>query len=176
MNSDVLLIKQARFDSNQCIARKDVAGVSKYWIKDFVQIAGDGSFTKGKTNIAAEWKYMFSKSSPVFERLPDVVTVSASGTQAWEQGTWNYKNDKYHGNYAAMWRKVNGSWFTQSELYVSLNELIRSIDPQYQLSFCFACFLLRVCFSNLRKIIDGNVWLDDALLEKFCQDLHVFPA
>lgn len=121
MNSDISAIQQARFDSNYCISRKDVPGVSKYWMKDFVQIAGDGSFSKGKTNIAAEWTYMFSKSSPLFERIPETITISANGTQAWEQGSWNYKNDKHHGNYAAMWRKVKGSWLTQSELYVSLN-------------------------------------------------------
>ncbi|MNJ93988.1 hypothetical protein D3C87_116750 [compost metagenome] len=53
MNStDTLLIKQARLDSNSCIAKKDVAGVSKHWMKDFVQIAGDGSYTIGKAKIA----------------------------------------------------------------------------------------------------------------------------
>lgn len=122
MNStDTLLIKQARLDSNACIAKKDVAGVSKYWMKDFVQIAGDGSYTIGKAKIAADWKYMFSNSSPLFERIPDTITISNGGDTAWESGTWNYKNDKYHGNYAATWRKVNGTWLTQNELYVSLN-------------------------------------------------------
>ena len=122
MNStDTLIIKQARLDSNSCIAKKDVDGVSKHWMKDFVQIAGDGSYTIGKAEIAADWKYMFSNSSPLFERIPDTITISKGGDTAWESGTWNYKNDKYHGNYAATWRKVNGTWLTQNELYVSLN-------------------------------------------------------
>jgi len=122
MNSpEALLIKQARLDSNNCIAKKDVDGVSKYWLDDFVQIAGDGSHTIGKAEIAADWKYMFSKSSPLFERIPETIMISKSGDLAWENGKWNYKNDKYHGNYAAMWRKIKGKWLTQSELYVSLN-------------------------------------------------------
>lgn len=122
MNSpEALLIKQARLDSNNCIAKKDVDGVSKYWLDDFVQIAGDGSHTVGKAEIAADWKYMFSKSSPLFERIPETIVISKSGDLAWENGKWNYKNAKYHGNYAAMWRKVKGKWLTQSELYVSLN-------------------------------------------------------
>lgn len=122
MNSaEALLIRQARLDSNDCIAKKDVKGVAKYWMKDFVQIAGDGSHTIGKNNIMSDWTFMFSKSSPLFERLPDQIVISDSGDKAWEKGTWNYKNDKYHGNYAAMWRKIKGKWFTQSELYVSLN-------------------------------------------------------
>jgi len=114
-------IKAARLDSNACILKKDVAGVAKYWLNDFVQIAGDGSHTQGKTQLIKDWKYMFAQSSPVFERIPDAVKISEGGDLAWEQGTWNYKTAPYRGNYAAMWRKVNGKWLTQSELYVSLD-------------------------------------------------------
>lgn len=120
-STDILQIKQARFDSNSCIAKKDVAGVSKYWMKDFVQIAGDGSCTIGKAQIASDWTDMFSYSSPLFERIPENITLSERGDTAWENGTWKYKNDVYYGNYAAMWRKIRGKWLTQNELYVSLN-------------------------------------------------------
>jgi ketosteroid isomerase-like protein len=116
------LIRQYRLDSNACIAKRDVDGVSKYWMSDFVQVAGDGSHTIGKAIIAADWKYMFSQSSPVFERLPDEIVVGEAGDLAWEKGKWVYKNDKYWGNYSAMWRKVKGKWLTQCELYVSLNK------------------------------------------------------
>ena len=87
--SEELIIRQARLDSNSCIANKNVAGVSKYWLPDFVQIAGDGSSTLGKQQIEADWKYMFSKSSPLFERLPELIRISESGDLAWETGTWN---------------------------------------------------------------------------------------
>lgn len=121
ISEEALIIRQARLDSNACIARKDVDGVAKYWMKDFVQIAGDGSHTKGKAQITADWKFMFSKSSPLFERIPESIVISQSGDLAWESGKWNYKTDPFYGNYAAMWRKVNGKWLTQNELYVSLN-------------------------------------------------------
>ncbi|MEJ2883028.1 YybH family protein [Pedobacter sp. GR22-6] len=119
--SEELIIRQARQDSNTCIANRDVAGVSKYWLPDFIQVAGDGSHTVGKKQIIADWKFMFSQSSPAFERLPDLIKVSQSGDLAWETGTWNYKTAPFYGNYSAMWRKVKGSWLTQCELYVSLN-------------------------------------------------------
>ena len=119
--SEELIIRQARLDSNTCIANKNVAGVSKYWLPDFVQIAGDGSSTLGKQQIEADWKYMFSKSSPLFERLPELIRISESGDLAWETGTWNYKTAPLYGNYSAMWRKKGGKWMTQCELYVSLN-------------------------------------------------------
>ena len=120
--NDVVLIEQSRFDSNACILRKDVDGVSKYWMSDFIQIAGDGSSSTGKDLIAADWKYMFAHSTPVFERIPEEIIIAESGDMAWERGKWDYKNDKYYGNYAAMWRKVKGKWLTQTELYVSLNK------------------------------------------------------
>ena len=120
--NEALLIERSRLDSNACILKKDVDGVSKYWLPDFSQIAGDGSHSVGKDLIATDWKYMFTHSTPVFERIPEEITVAESGDMAWERGRWEYKKDRYYGNYAAMWRKVKGKWLTQTELYVSLNK------------------------------------------------------
>lgn len=118
---DAEKIRQNRLASNKAILKKDVAGVSAFWLPDFVQVAGDGSHTVGKANITADWKYMFTHSSPVFERIPFDIQISESGDSAWEQGTWAYTNEKFRGNYAAMWRKTKGRWLTQCELYVSLD-------------------------------------------------------
>ena len=123
MNSlkDAEIIKQSRMSSNAAILKKDVEAVSKYWLPDFVQVAGDGSHTVGKAQIVADWKYMFAHTSPIFQRLPLEVIISDSGDKAWEQGTWSYKEEGYRGNYSAMWRKIKGKWLIQCELYVSLN-------------------------------------------------------
>ena len=121
VNEDILSIKKARTASNEAIKRKDASGVSAYWLPDFIQIAGDGSHTVGREKIAKDWKRMFLNSSPVFERLPDDIIIAESGNIAWEKGTWAYKDEVYKGNYSAMWRKNNGRWLTQCELYVSLH-------------------------------------------------------
>ena len=118
---DILSIKNARQASNAAIKRKDVAGVIYHWLPDFVQIAGDGSHTIGREKIAKDWRQMFSHSSPVFERLPEDIHIAASGNIAWEKGNWAYKDENYFGNYSAMWRKKDGRWLTQCELYVSLH-------------------------------------------------------
>lgn len=120
-NEDVIYIYQAREKSNAAIEKKDVKTVSSFWLADFVQIAGDGSHTKGKKKIVADWNNMFAHSSPVFERLPDEIKIAANGKFAWEKGRWAYKTDPFYGNYTAMWRKVEGRWMTKCELYVSLN-------------------------------------------------------
>ena len=121
INKDILSIKNARATSNEAIKRKDVKGISMFWLPDFIQIAGDGSHTLGKVKIEREWKHMFSQSSPVFERLPEEIFIAASGHIAWERGTWAYKEENYFGNYSAMWQKENGKWFTKCEHYVSLH-------------------------------------------------------
>lgn len=120
-NKDAALIYQAREMSNAAIAKKDVKTVSSFWADNFVQIAGDGSHTKGKKKIIEDWNYMFAHGRPVFERLPDEISIAESGDYAWEKGRWIYKTDPFYGNYSAMWKKVNGKWMTQCELYVSLN-------------------------------------------------------
>jgi len=120
-NQDIIEIKQSRLASNAAIKRKDVAGVSSYWLPNFVQIAGDGSHSIGQVKIAKDWKRMFSNSSPVFERIPDEILIAESGNIAWEKGAWRYYNEEYFGTYSAMWRKINGKWLTQCELYVSLH-------------------------------------------------------
>jgi len=120
-NEDVLCIHRARETSNQAIANKEVKTVSSFWLDDFVQIAGDGSHTKGKKKITSDWNYMFSNGSPLFERLPEEIIIADNGKYAWEKGHWHYKTDPFHGTYSAMWRKVRGKWMTQCEMYVSLN-------------------------------------------------------
>lgn len=121
IKNDVSIIKTSRLASNAAILNKDVAGVSKFWLSDFVQVAGDGSHTIGKSRIVSDWKEMFASSNPIFKRLPEHIVIAESGLIAWEQGEWDYPVEGYFGNYSAMWRKVKGVWLTQCELYVSLH-------------------------------------------------------
>lgn len=119
--NEISKIRQSRLASNEAILKKDVIGVSKFWLADFVQVAGDGSHSVGKSQIIADWKEMFATSSPVFRRLPEEIIIAKTGLIAWEQGKWDYPKEGYQGNYSAMWRKVKGEWNTQCELYVSLH-------------------------------------------------------
>jgi ketosteroid isomerase-like protein len=118
---EVEIIKQSRLASNAYILKKDVQGVSQFWLDDFLQIAGDGSYTVGKTQIIKDWRYMFKYSSPIFERLPIEIQISESGDKAWEKGRWQYTNEKFKGNYSATWHKIKGIWLTKCEHYVSLD-------------------------------------------------------
>ncbi|PSK87415.1 YybH family protein [Taibaiella chishuiensis] len=114
-------IREARKTSNAAISKLDVAGVAQYWMDNIVVISGEGGQYAGKKLLMKVWKEMFAAQAVIFERLPSEIRIGEGGILAWEQGIWRCTNDPMHGNYAAMWRKINGKWMTQSELFVALD-------------------------------------------------------
>lgn len=118
---EIANIRLSRQNSNAAIAGGDVAGVAAYWMDDMIVISGEGGQYVGKDVLIEVFTEMFSSNPPVFERIPTEIIIGESGILAWETGTWNYKTAKFRGRYSAMWRKVKGSWLTQSELFVSLD-------------------------------------------------------
>jgi ketosteroid isomerase-like protein len=120
--TDVDIIKSSRLASNTAIARHDIDGMSKYWLPDFVQTIGKGTSLTGKDTIISAWKKLFSTNSKVlYVHSPIDITIGNNGIMAWETGTWTAKNSYSNGgNYSAMWRKIDGEWKLQAELFVSL--------------------------------------------------------
>jgi ketosteroid isomerase-like protein len=122
---DIATIKASRAASNAAIARHDIDGISKYWLPDFVQTIGRGSSLTGKDTIMGSWKQLF-RTNPVvlYIRKPIQIIIGDNGVMAWETGTWEAKNSySKGGNYSAMWRKIDGEWKLQAELFVSLKKL-----------------------------------------------------
>lgn len=124
-NQDIAAIKSSRLASNQAIAKHDIDGISKYWLPDFVQTIGRGISTTGKETVIAGWKDLFKTNKTVaYVRTPTTITVGDNRIMAWETGTWVARNSySKGGNYSAMWRKINGVWMLQAELFVSLRKL-----------------------------------------------------
>jgi ketosteroid isomerase-like protein len=118
----VAAIKEARAASNKAIAAHDVDGISRYWLNDFVQVRGNSLHDVGKDTIIASWKKLFMSNPEVsYIRNPDEIIVSENDTLAWETGKWlGIHSYSKGGNYSAMWRKVNGEWKIQAELFVAL--------------------------------------------------------
>ena len=121
-NDDVATIKSNRVASNKAIAKHDVNGISKFWMDDFVQVIGRGTYETGKENIVASWKELFNSSPQIsYVRNPEEIIISDNDTLAWERGKWIGINSySKGGNYAAMWIKRNGNWMLKAELFVSL--------------------------------------------------------
>jgi ketosteroid isomerase-like protein len=119
---DIVIIKTSRGFSNAALARHDIDGMAKYWRPDFVQTIGRGTSITGRDSIISAWKKLFSANSKVlYVRRPVNITIGSNGVMAWETGTWTAKNSYSNGgNYSAMWRKIDGTWKLQAELFVSL--------------------------------------------------------
>lgn len=115
-------IRAARIESNAAIARKDIAGVAKFWMPDFVEIIADGSLLCGKEPVMADWKIMFEISpSTRFERQFQKIEFGRKNEVALEKGILIYTSPfNYRGYYTALWRKVGGVWVTQMENFVSI--------------------------------------------------------
>lgn len=120
-NKDIEMIREARAASNAAIARQDAEGVAKFWMNDIVVISGEGGQYYGRSVLLKTFKKMFASSPATFERQPATIIIAKSGILAWETGNWRYSTGDMYGNYSAMWRKINGKWLTQSELFVSLD-------------------------------------------------------
>jgi len=121
-NADVATIRSYRLASNGAIAKHDLEGMSKYWLDDFVQVIGRGTYETGKENISVSWKALF-KSNPqvVYVRIPEEIIISDNDTMAWETGKWTgIHSYSKGGNYSAMWIKRNAHWMLKAELFVSL--------------------------------------------------------
>lgn len=119
--TEIQNILELRQNSNTAILKCDVPGIARYWMDDIIVISGEGGQYIGKKKLTKIFKGMFISNPPVFERIPSEITIGDSEILAWETGTWNYKTDRFRGNYSAMWRKINGQWLIQSELFVSLD-------------------------------------------------------
>ena len=121
--TDEELIRKARQTSNEAIVNRNVEGVSKFWLGDFVIVRGSGVVEVGKEANAAAWKKIF-KDTPqtYFERNPSEIIISKNNPDlAWEGGTWKgFNTYSKGGRYSAQWKKKNGEWKLQAELYVAL--------------------------------------------------------
>ena len=119
---DDSMIRASRIKTNELIANHDLKGLSRYWLKDYIRIAGNGNVTIGKDSSLAYWdKFFKSQPDVYYKRTTNEVIISENGTLAWESGSWEGFNTKSKGgSYAAMWSKQDNIWKLQSELYVTL--------------------------------------------------------
>ena len=121
---DVAAIKAARIASNKFIGEHDINGLSKFFLDDFVQVRGNATHLTGKDTVLASWKQLFISNPKVsYIRNPTEIIISDNDSLAWETGKWIGINSySKGGNYSAMWRRWNGEWKIQAELFVSLND------------------------------------------------------
>lgn len=117
------LIRKARQSSNEAIVRKDVEGISKFWLDDYVIIRGNGTIEQGKEANKAAWEKIFKETPQTyFERITSEIIISKNNPDlAWESGNWKgFNTYSKGGRYSAQWKKKDGEWKLQAELFVAI--------------------------------------------------------
>ena len=122
---DEQAIRQARERSNAAIARHDLDGIAAAWMSDVHVVSSTSAQTAGKLanreRMAAQFK---NRPDTIYVRKPITIEVYAPWNVASERGewtgTWTEPDGKLEigGTYQAQWRKADGRWLIQAELFV----------------------------------------------------------
>ncbi|WP_205622149.1 YybH family protein [Aestuariibacter salexigens] len=127
--SDEEQIRAVRHASNQALKSLDESLNMTYLSDDVLITTGAGVLLSGKQSLQ-EYIDQLSNKAPMFWiRDTEELVVNKPRGLAWEQGVWRgYMADDLeqntvivHGKYAAQWKKTNGKWLIQSQLFVTLN-------------------------------------------------------
>ena len=125
IQSDEELIRKARQNSNEAIAKRDVEGIIKLWLEEYLVIRGSGVIEHGKEANKTNWMRIFKETPKTyFERIPSEIIISKNNPDmAWESGVWKGFNAySKGGRYSAQWKRKEGDWKIQTELFVALEK------------------------------------------------------
>ncbi len=125
VQGDEQLIRSARDRSNAAIAKHDLEAVAAVWMEDVHVVSSTSAQTAGKAanreRMAAQFK---NRPDTIFVRTPVTIDVYAPWNVAAERGEWTGKWTEpdgalaIGGTYQAQWRKIDGRWLLQGELFV----------------------------------------------------------
>ncbi|HYE87565.1 MAG TPA: nuclear transport factor 2 family protein [Vicinamibacterales bacterium] len=123
--ADEALIREARARSNAAIAKHDLAGIAAFWMENLHVTTSTSALGDGRQPNQQRMSEQFKRGpDTVYVRTPIEVEVLAAWSVASEQGSWTGRWTEpdgvveIGGTYLAQWRKIDGRWLIQSELYV----------------------------------------------------------
>jgi ketosteroid isomerase-like protein len=124
-SSDEQLIRAARDRSNAAIAKHDLDGIATAWMDTVHVVSSTSAQTAGKAANRDRMAAQFTnRPDTIYIRKPITVEIFAPWNVASERGewtgTWTEPDGKLEigGTYQAQWRKIDGRWLIQGELYV----------------------------------------------------------
>lgn len=122
---DEAAIRAAREASNRAIAVHDLAGVTRFWLPDVHIVTSTSAQASGiEANRERMARQFAAHPEIIYVRRPAAIEVFESWTVASETGTWTGRwTDpdgavEIAGRYQAQWRKLDGEWRIQAELFV----------------------------------------------------------
>lgn len=118
-------VREVRARSNAAIARHDLDGIAAAWMPDVHIVSSTSAQGSGKAANRERMAAQFTnRPDTVYVRTPTTVEVFAPWHVASERGTWTGRWTEPDGKleiggaYQAQWRKVDGRWLIQAELFV----------------------------------------------------------
>ncbi len=122
---DAAAIRAARAQSNAAIAAHDVPGIARHWLPDVHIVTSTGAQGTGRDVNGDRMAQQFARRpDTVYVRTPTTIDVFAAWEVASERGEWTGRWTEpdgvvdIRGTYLATWRKVDGTWRIQTELFV----------------------------------------------------------
>ena len=122
---DEQLIRDARARSNQGIAAHDLAAIARVWMENVHVVSSTSAQTAGRAANQERMAQQFTnRRDTIYVRRPATIEVYAPWAVASERGEWTGRWTEpdgaleIGGMYQAQWRKVDGHWLIQAELFV----------------------------------------------------------
>lgn len=123
--TDEQLIRDTRARSNAAIAAHDLAGIARAWVNDVHVVSSTSTQTAGsQANQQRMARQFETRPDTIYVRTPSTIDVYSPWNVASERGEWIGRwtepdgNLEIGGTYLAQWRRVEGRWMIQAELYV----------------------------------------------------------
>jgi ketosteroid isomerase-like protein len=123
--TDERLIREARARSNAAIAAHDVAAIAREWMETVHVLSSTSSQGTGREANQRRMDTQFTaRPDTVYVRTPQTIEVYEPWGVAAERGEWSGRWTEpdgaltIGGTYLAQWRKVDGRWLIQGELFV----------------------------------------------------------
>ena len=117
-------VRARRKLTNRLIAEHQAARLRPFFSAEATVTVGGGGLLVGANAITAAFASQFREPGFVnYERTTDAVEISATGEAAAESGRWVGRwmgRPELGGRYLAGWRKAEGQWLIEQELYVTL--------------------------------------------------------
>ena len=123
--ADEKSIRDSRATSNAAIAKHDTPGMGRFWMEDIHITSSTSAQASGRAANQERMAQQFQRRpDTIYLRTPSAVDVFADWAVASERGEWVGRwtepdgKVEIGGTYLAQWRKIDGRWLIQSELYV----------------------------------------------------------
>jgi len=124
-SSDDRMIRDARARSNAAIAAHDPPAIAQAWMEDVHVTSSTSAQTSGRSANQERMALQFARRpDTIYVRTPMAIEAFAPWAVASERGEWTGRWTEpdgvmeIGGTYLVQWRRIDGRWLIQSELYV----------------------------------------------------------